>query len=287
MMEWLRAQYYLYPLFEKVEVFFLRNCINSRKIYIFQMGKVGSSTVYKTLKHLKIKYKIFHIHFLSKNGIKTALDFFNNSKSGKIPMHIRRSSNIRNYFDLNEKIKVISLVRDPVARVVSDEFQNLNYFNPGLELTSHQDVEIMKENILKKIKPSNNKNEFAINWFDCEFKPALDIDVYNYKFDHIKGFVIINENNVEVLIIQMEKINSHLNEALGIFLKDDYADKISIQNSNIGSKKRYSKRMREIKNSINFDKQSLDCIYNSKYMRHFYSTEDINLFKDKWMNEER
>ena len=50
----------------------------------------------------------------------------------------------------------------------------------------------------------------------------------------------------------MEKINSHLNEALGIFLKDDYADKISIQNSNIGSKKRYSKRMREIKNSINF-----------------------------------
>jgi len=65
-----------YPIFEIVERFkikFLHNK-NEDPIIIYQMGKVGSSTIYQTLKKLKLKNSMYHVHILSDQNLDEAID---------------------------------------------------------------------------------------------------------------------------------------------------------------------------------------------------------------------
>ena len=50
-------------------------------ILIYQMGKVGSATVHETLLHANLPHPIYHIHFLSYDGIKNAEKYFLNLKN--------------------------------------------------------------------------------------------------------------------------------------------------------------------------------------------------------------
>lgn len=45
----LRKMYLLYPLFELFEGWRIKKCRGKKNVFIYQMGKVGSSTVYKTI----------------------------------------------------------------------------------------------------------------------------------------------------------------------------------------------------------------------------------------------
>lgn len=61
----------LFRLWAWVEGLYIRS-LNFRKqppVLIYQMGKVGSTSIYKTLKRARIRYPIFHIHWFSKKGL--------------------------------------------------------------------------------------------------------------------------------------------------------------------------------------------------------------------------
>nr|VFJ43165.1 MAG: Putative capsular polysaccharide synthesis protein [Candidatus Kentron sp. DK] len=58
---------------------------------------------------------------------------------------------------------------------------------------------------------------------------------------------------------------------------------ITIQNSNIGAKKEYSALYREFLDRIRFQKEYTDSAYTSRYVNHFYTSDEMDAFRRKWV----
>src|SRR5699024_4370848 len=103
-------------------------------------------------------------------------------------------------FKRKRKQKIITLVRDPLSRNISSYFHQMGEQKEvnlkGLSF------EQLVENFEKKMN-----HDAPLVWFDLEIQKYFNIDVYKYKFDKKQGYTIISEGNVEILIIQMEKMN--------------------------------------------------------------------------------
>lgn len=246
------------------------------------MGKVGSVTIYNTIKNLKLTNSVFHVHFLSSGGINRSIKNHLRIINSVIPMHLRRSKLLRKNIIIGEtNLKIITLVRDPISRIISDAIQNIRIFTPQFIISRKSlDYDKLLKHIELQIENYDISKGYAETWFDLEFKQALNIDVFNTKFDIDKGFQIIKENNIECLILKLENLNSTGSEALQLFLATNF--KIDIQPGNIGSEKNYSFYLKQLKNDISIDEKTLQYIYSSKYMKHFYSENEINYFIKKW-----
>jgi len=61
-----------------------RNFNTNPPILIYQMGKVGSTTILKSLKNAQIQNPVYHIHFLSSDGIRNAERYFKTLKGKHI-----------------------------------------------------------------------------------------------------------------------------------------------------------------------------------------------------------
>jgi hypothetical protein len=90
------------------------------------MGKVGSMSVYKSLKDNVDTNHVLHLHSLSPEHMDESLKI--KKKHGiyvyEYPIYFAKATRnmLNNY--RGHPIKVISLIRDPIARMISDFFQN-------------------------------------------------------------------------------------------------------------------------------------------------------------------
>jgi hypothetical protein len=243
----------IYELFNDIKYL----VFNKEVILIYQMGKVGSSSISKSLKNSGI-YSI-HTHRLN-----TTYPF--TTKFQKIYQSIR--AGVLKVFLHRKKIKLITLTREPISRNISGFFQNLEDFIGKNEKD--------KNELIKLFFKSEN-NYYTINWFDNEIKSVFGIDVYSYEFPKDKGFMVISDKNVEMFIARIEDLNS-LENQIGNFLK---IKEFKLDNTNKGENKWYSEMYDQLKSNINFPESYVKDRYNSKYMKHFYSEQEISLFKEK------
>lgn len=132
------------------------------------------------------------------------------------------------------------------------------------------------EDISKEIV-KNRSDEFS--WFDYEIKALFGVDVYEYPFDREKGYAIIEQDNIRILIYKCEKL-SQLGKVVGEFLDDP---RFSLNNANQGEKKVYSYVYREFKEKIKLSRQYFDYYYaNNSRLKHFYTDSEIEQFKNRW-----
>ncbi len=272
----------LFGLIEGIKIKYFHNN-DKQPIFVYQMGKVGSSTVSKTLEKLNINNSIFHVHFLSDKNINDLILRYKNLTKSIVPMHLIRSKYLVKKFDLKkDKIKIITLTREPVGRIVSDFFQNIYYESPELIYKEDKiNYDIASEKVKDRILKYDIENEYAATWFEKEFKEALGIDVYNFEFHKEKGYQIIKSNNVECLILKMEKLNEVGIKAINEFLFIEGNG--ALKQSNISSKKEFAEDQKKLKYELHFDKKILQHIYSSQYMKHFYTDEEISSFIKKWL----
>lgn len=257
------------------------NSIASRNapILILTMGKVASSSVYKSLKAKVKNCAVYHIHFLSKNMIDSSNIFFK-SKNIPTPYHIAISSAL-NKIKVKENSKIITLVREPISRIISDFFQNYEKYEPELFSSSKKEF---KNNILDSITKSIYKyephNNYETKWFEEEIVNNLGIDVYEKNFDYYKGYKIyrdVNEN--KLIVIRLENLNECFSKAMNEFLN---IKNVSMIVNNVGKDKGYSEIYDYVKTNLVIPKDICKNIYSTKYMEYFYSKEEINEFISKW-----
>ena len=80
-------------------------------IVVLTPGKVGSSSVYKTLKNKLINNYVFHIHQLSDFGIENSMNTHLNSDRKSLPMHLIVSSLLNQKLkDYNDEVIIITLL---------------------------------------------------------------------------------------------------------------------------------------------------------------------------------
>jgi len=238
---------------------FIANPLNTLFIVI-TMGKVGTYTMTETLRHTLPHKRIFKVHSLTEEGIRNYETF----KKGKPAQNERECFNILQK-NVNVRLKLITLVRDPFEREISSFFHNLEIYFPNTDSIS---LDLIKEKLIN----SPSSHNYALNWFDKEIKQRFSIDVYNHPFDKEKGYSIIKKDKVELLIIRLEDLNSTYTTALKDFLGIDCSELI-IQNT--ADKKQYSQYYQAFKRNTIFPVPFLNKFYTSKYAKHFYSESEI------------
>ncbi len=241
---------------------------NDKNIYlIYTMGKVGSASIYNALKKKKPHSHIFHVHFLSKNWLETILPKTNEVFHSNIKM----GTHILNFIKKNptKRIKVITLVREPVMRAISDLFQNWDHLFDDIENVEY-------DKLLKHIEEIDF--DYTLNWFDTEFFEYLDVDIYKLHFDKTKGYEIYNYKNLDILCIKLEALNKIGDDAL----KEFTGKKINLVSSNKSSDKKGKDQYNFLKNNVKMNKDMLIDLFHSKYVRHFYNEKEITDFINKW-----
>jgi hypothetical protein len=256
-------------------------------ILIYQMGKVGSATVYETLKKLSLPNPLYHIHFLSSEGLANA-EALHLAGGEPLPNHIHVGKAVRMRFLESPDIryKIITLVRDPIATSVSSTFYNLERLPPkGFDKTQPPQLDQLMRHMQEKLAAFDQETNYITTWFDKELKTVFNADIYLHPFDHEAGYSIISYSNVDVLVFKLEDLDSCMSEALTKFLSLDHL--VEQKKSNTGAEQKYHEVYRSLQQDIVIPKAVCERIYVSKFACHFYTDTERHSLIEYWSKERK
>ncbi|HMQ51119.1 MAG TPA: putative capsular polysaccharide synthesis family protein [Anaerolineae bacterium] len=263
------------------------NLRQKQPLIIFQMGKVGSTTIARSLEAVGLKMSVFHVHVLSEEGLKRHEQIYRQSFSERrrIDRQLLASYYLRRRLEKGIKgqpWKIITLVRDPIARNLSSFFEilDLEYKHHGY----HHRIQEGNGAVPSAAQLANTflqefPHETPLIWFDRELKGVFGIDVYAQPFPHAKGYELYRGDRVEVLLLRLEDLNRCTAPAFKEFLNLDQVDLVKV---NVGQQKYYSKAYTEVLNSVKLPESYLDQMYSSRYATHFYSPDEVQRFRANW-----
>lgn len=263
------------------------------EIVVYQMGKVGSSSMTASFAAMSSPWFTHHVHHLTDQGAKKLEAFLRESFGRPLVAPRQRASLFRQLVSveyLRKRLgsdwpwKVVTLVRDPVARNLSGFFEVLDLeMNYGLEsrLLELERDEVVRElcELFVREYPSH---DLPMTFFD-EVKDVLGVDVYDTPFPMERGYQIYRKGSVEVLLLKLERLEDCVEEAVDQFLG---IDGFRIVRSNIGAQKGYAATYQDLLRSIRLPDSYLDKLYGSRYARHFYGPEEIERFAARWRDRQ-
>ncbi|MDL4838959.1 putative capsular polysaccharide synthesis family protein [Aquibacillus rhizosphaerae] len=256
----------------------IRNIKNVIEVYqgdiilIYQMGKVGSSSIEKSLKLIKKDAR--HIHSF---GNTDNYNLENRSQIGNLKIKVLRKLYKLAFKYRKKNLKIITLMRDPISRNISTLFQELStmiYIHEKENNRLEQNIYNMLDEFLENYVDTN----VPLKWFEKEFKYFVGIDIYKYPFNKQEGHLYIKKENIEVLLLTAEKLNNNEN-VIRKFINDR---NFSLFNTNVSSKKWYSDIYKNYKTNHKLSENDLNKFYDSEVITYFYSDDDISKFKEKW-----
>lgn len=243
-------------------------------VLVHQMSKVGSTTVCKTLRAAGIRP--WHVHFISPKQWQAVRDAYYQSGQYDLPRHMYLEFLARNYLKLtNHRVKVISLVRDPVAREVSGIFQVPEF--AGINV-SESSIDNLASQIADHVCNNSKNSRYERKWFDEEIKEVYDIDIFQYPFNKEEGYGIYNSRRADIIILQLERLGENINGILSSFIGSE----LEMVKGNIRTSKKEGRIYYNVINRVNICKNTCNHIYNSDWMKYFYKEEDISGFKKRW-----
>lgn len=246
---------------------------------IYQPGKVGSTTLCNSL--TAGGFEVYSIHGLNPRGRYLHLP------EEQIPL-------CEGYVDIirQQVKKIITVIREPISRDFSSYFEGILVMEDQIlipqtggknPVSSCYDYFLY---LLEKNRSTDNGsaeagwyfNEPA--WYDDELKSVFGIDVYRYPFDKEKGYCIIKENDVDVLVLKAEK-SLVWQEAIRKFTGKE--DVKMLGRANAAGQKLYAHLYREAGETAELPQEYVDFYYkDNEKLRHFYTDEEMEKFKAVW-----
>jgi hypothetical protein len=262
-------------ILRKLRDYFNLYVLRKQPIIVHQMGKVGSRSVYVSLKSRK-KW-VFHVHSLRPDVTTKAIQ--RHKLQGR-KYYLREFDQwlwlSHHIVEKQKPAKYITLVRDPIARGISEFFEHLDR-NTGCE-DAHHHLSLIKIN--EALLQSQKMFQVPLGWFDYHIKSILGVDIYQYPFPKEQGYLRITEGNVDLLILKLETDDAIKERCIAEFLG---IDDFKLTRANVGSEKVYSNAYKEFTQSIIIPPEIMEKCYNSKFMRHFYTDEEIEHLKSRWL----
>ncbi|WP_300545373.1 putative capsular polysaccharide synthesis family protein [Maricaulis sp.] len=238
-------------------------------ILLWTMGKVGSSSIaYSLFLH---GLDCLDIHTLDKRVIAGVQRQYRERGMTDTMEHLLRSEAAAAYLATNPgRIRLITAVRDPVARNISAFFQT----QPLKYLTSTPTPELIATFMHEY--PHHVPNRF----FDREIRHHLGIDLLRQHFDHESGWSIYNKNNVEALVLRIDHPARPTVPALEAFLQLP----VKLRTENASVSKKYSETYNQVVNSIRLPREYLENMYSSRYARFMMSDAERAEKIERWAN---
>ena len=223
------------------------NLNDFQSIYIYQYGKVGSSTLYTTLR--KYHNNVIHTHkydtkMMSKNSL------------------------------------IINVVRNLYDRNISAFFQNINYDKHDLwYYCRHEHNKYIKmDHLMDFFRKSNIRHlkELIIPWYK-NFNDKFNINIFSKEFDNNKKYNIYDTCGPMILTLRFEDIDYWEN-----ILSNIFNIKININKSNITEKKPVFDIYNKFKKEYKYSDEEIKIIDNIDHFLYFYDSNEIENFKKKY-----
>jgi hypothetical protein len=258
--------------------YLIERLIKDQIFIVYSDGKVGSTTLTASLKKNYPNQFIFHIHRLTAESVLQMEKDYSDFHPKNIPDNFIQSKfllkNLNELYDKN-KIYFFSLVRDPVAALISEYCENFPYEKKRLIQSDDDIVGEIVQKICIVFKSDRIKSR--LEWFDRELNRSLDFDIYMNSFDRDKGYHVYSDR--DLLILKLEAFNQVAPYAIKEFL--GFSD-FTICEGNKAESKSYSQIYNKVKQAIRLPGEIIDEIYSSKYIRYFYGDKEIYRFKNRW-----
>lgn len=237
---------------------------------VYTVGKVGTYTMHAMLRRVLPVSRVYRAHALTDKGIKAYERFkeMTAKRERRAKMAIEKRP--------NSTVKVVTLTRDPVAREISSLFHNIEVYFPDVR---HDELAL--SDITNMLIENTHSHDYSLNWFDNELREFFGVNVYDTNFPHEKGYKIIRNRKVEVLIVRLEDLNECVSDAMEDYFGlnvDGY-----MEHRNVGNMKRYSEIYNRFKSNAKIPRNFIEYFYDSKFAKHFYSDTELKAFKHRWL----
>ena len=148
----------------------LRGIERRNPILVYQMGKVGSSTIVSTLERAGVTEPVLHVHTLVPEEIKIAVNRQRNSQVPFLHEHLIVSSIVGKKLGASRfPCRIVTLTREPVARVISFVFEDLKKQAPEARREDGSiDVSAVTRATERVLSAPDNGNADPSLWFDRE-----------------------------------------------------------------------------------------------------------------------
>lgn len=289
----LARKHYRFAVFHHGRRFRHREATAAETVVVYQMGKVGSSTIVASLAALHKPWAIHHAHILDPQRLARfeanvkrhfTRKLVDEEARGRLAERLVAEKSLRRMLDdgrLARRWKVITLVRDPVARNLSSFCEILD-----LQLDYHlrdklraRGIDGVTRELGRMFLDTYPDHTFPLEFFDTEMRPALGWNVFTTPFPHHAGYAIYRCERADVLLLRLEDLDRCVTRAFREFLG---IDNFTLVRENVGSEKDYSEMYRRLLDAIRLPESYLSRMYGSKYATHFYTTDELSRFNARW-----
>lgn len=255
-----------------------------RAVLVYQMGKVGSSTVTASLRAARLGVPVYSVHTLTDEGIATLDAFYRSTGFPYLPggAHLLVSrflcSQLRRGVS-DGKWKVVTLVRDPVARNMSLLFQLGRRLLPDFEERCRDDALDVAQ-LTTRLENKYPGQVDCLSWFETELRRVFAVDVLSSPFPKDAGFRIYRGDHVDVLLLKVEYLDTCGADAMEAFLG---VRGLRLVEANVSRRKHYAASYQRFLQTVRVQAGYVARLYSSAYMRHLYSEEAIAHFRNRWL----
>jgi hypothetical protein len=250
-------------------------------IIVYTMGKVGSSTVYNSLLAAPLVNPVLQVHFISKDLSKNR-QYHKRARIYPPPYGIYLGEAIQKKIEKDKgfPIKIISLVRDPIALIISDLFQN-PHFHKEILYRKSGTIDAHKATKYLDLKLNDQRTFTYINeWFDRELRSVFGIDVFSVPFQKESGYSQYSKDNIEVIVIRLEDLSRVGHEVISDFI--GITPPLTLVDSNIRANTKTKNEYSDVVKSVSLDINVCRKIYSSEFVKHFYDDKMIDHFIYRW-----
>ena len=261
-----------------------RSLLGASPLVIYQMGKVGSSTLWRSLAPFDLGRPAFRVHSLTPEHLEDGL--------GGVGMSAREYYEQRSTHDLvgrylrrelerargRDRWKVITLVRDPLAQNVSSFFQLLDLRAPEL-LERHRSGTLQMQDLLARYLEDYPPDCIFNRWFEAEMGAVFGLDVFADPFPWDQGYRIYQAADADVLVLRLEDMDRCGGEVMREFLG---LEGFRVIPDNVGDDKGYADLYRDFQARAQLPVEYVDAVYGSRLVQHFYSPAEVESFAARW-----
>jgi hypothetical protein len=241
------------------------NVLGLTPVIVYQMGKVGSMSIFATLQRSGLP--VFHVHRMSAPYLARILAERRALGWNVPPIHAHQRMGLTVHAKIiaaGRGAKIVTFVRDPIARNLSGYFHSLDrIWNIA---NAHEAISI--DDLCRGFLERFTHDE-PLTWFDDEFHPVLGIDVYAHPFP-ARGHTTIHTDQVDVLIMRSELHDDEKHRILSAFLGKSIAP---LQPENVTRDQSKGAVYEQFRGAIRLPEEYVSRMRGSRYYRHFYGSE--------------
>lgn len=252
-------------------------------LLVHQMGRVGSMTLVNTLRAMDLPYPLYHTHYLNPANLEANIERRQKVQWFVWQRHLRvarlLSEAISNRLHDREWY-IVSTVREPIGRNLSNYILDIERFHIRDFFRRYRNGEITIEQALEVFFREFNHDAHT-DWIRDELNANFGLDIHQHPFDPARGYQILHHDNVHLLIFQLERFDEVFKSGLENFFSRPAPDRpvlthVSTEDDVAGE------AYKAMLSRIELPADYIERMYDSQYMRHFYTPEQIGRFRQKW-----